>query len=122
MISPHLCFSLRFKSSFHPHTYAYHSRLSVLACSPQGALYYWVDVLRDTTVTCEGSVRVGESSAYSIASLPNGLGSVVSTNTAILHLVVPPSSKSLQVCLFSEECTEYHIGLISLLRFLPKDL
>ena len=79
-----------------------HSRLSVLACSPQGALYYWVDVLRDTAVTCEGSIHVGEGSAHSIASLPSGLGSVVATNTATLHLVVPPTTKSLQVCLWKK--------------------
>ena len=74
------------------------SRLSVLACSPQGSLYYWANVLRDTGVTCEGSVHVGEGSAYSITSLPGGLGSLVATNTATLHLVILPSAKSLQVC------------------------
>ena len=50
-------------------------------------------------MTCEGSVHVGEDSVYSITTLPDGLGSVVATNTAILHLVVPLSAKSLQVCL-----------------------
>ena len=73
-------------------------RLSVLACSPHGALYYWANILRDTAVTCEGAVHVGEGSAYYITTLPDGLGSMVATSTATLFLVLPPSAKSVQVC------------------------
>ena len=73
------------------------SSLSVLACSPHGGLYYWANVLRETSVTCEGSIDVGEGNSFSVTSLPDGLGCVVATTAAALFVVVPPSTVSSQV-------------------------
>ena len=70
---------------------------SVLACSPHGELYYWANVLRDTSVTCEGSIDIGEGNSFSVTSLPDGLGCVVATTAAALFVVVPPSTASAQV-------------------------
>lgn len=75
-----------------------HYRLSVLACSNDGGLFYWANILRNTSVACEGSINVEEGHAYSVTSLPDGLGCVVATTTASMFVVTPPTSTSSQVC------------------------
>ena len=70
----------------------------MLACSPHGGLYYWSNVLRDTSLTCEGLLDVGDGGGiFCVTALPGDLGFVVATTAAALFLVAPPSTTAPQV-------------------------
>ena len=69
---------------------------SVLACSPEGALRYWADPQqRGSDQPLEGSVDVGEGTAFSVVSVSDGF--VLATSLATLYHITAPSEKVGQV-------------------------
>ena len=53
---------------------SYVSRASLLACSPEGDVYWWSDVLQAVAVTLQGSVNMGDSMVFAVNSIVDGHG------------------------------------------------
>ncbi len=61
-----------------------------MAASPEGKLYYWSNVLRDTPIVTEATADVGGGYSFTLTSLAGCSGCLLATTQGDLFLVSLP--------------------------------